>query len=82
MHIRHYDQIIIKENRYCTIQYSVMLSNSFLVNVDSNSRRQVGNIPCLFFFLLQILRINKKKTHKDLTKDVIYAKVSKVFVFV
>lgn len=25
---------------------------------------------------------NKKKTQKDLTKDVIYAKVSKVFVFV
>lgn len=58
--IRHYDHIVIKENRYCTIQYSVMLLNSFLVNVDSNSRRQVGNIPCLFF-LLQILRINKKK---------------------
>lgn len=51
--IRHYDQIIIKENFF---------------NV--------------FFFLLQILRINIKKTHKDLTKDVIYAKVSKVFVFV
>lgn len=32
----------------------------------------------VFIFLLQILRINKKKTQKDLTKDVIYAKVSKV----
>lgn len=58
-----------------------MLLNSFLVNVDSNSRRQVGNIPCLFFSSSNFE--NKlKKTHKDLTKDVIYAKVSKVFVFV
>lgn len=36
----------------------------------------------VFFFSSSNFENKLKKTHKDLTKDVIYAKVSKVFVFV
>lgn len=42
-----------------------MLLNSFLVNVDSNSIEDKWEIYHVFFFLLQILRINKKNSQRS-----------------